>query len=226
MFVRPGSYAQEWNGQEDGGLDSNANHERVMILSPHALSTSSSVTSTQMKEFMEKDESSYDSSGRSERFPSHHSIEIPSDVDDDIQFYPTQTNRVPDEESKPPADGSQGRMSSYTAGFDPNSLFELKDEEHELAASAAAATATVSATEKVLRRMRDLQDEALYQNRQVPSPSSSTTSLYSDNEDECSEIDEPMQDLRQALAQVESSLADQARILFTLEQERKRKLQQ
>ncbi|KAK1931218.1 1-phosphatidylinositol 3-phosphate 5-kinase fab1 [Phytophthora citrophthora] len=222
MFVRPGSYAQEWNGQEDGGLDSNANHERVMILSPHALSTSSSVTSTQMKEFMEKDESSYDSSGRSERFPSHHSIEIPSDVEDDIQFYPTQTNCIPDEESKLPADGSQGRMSSYTAGFDPNSLFELKDEEHELAASAAAATATVSATEKVLRRMRDLQDEALYQNRQVPSPSSSTTSLYSDNEDECSEIDEPMQDLRQALAQVESSLADQARILFTLEQERKK----
>jgi len=56
----------------------------------------------------------------------------------------------------------------------------------------------------------------------VPSPSSSTTSLYSEYGDECSEIDEPMQDLRQALAQVESSLADQARILFTIEQERKR----
>ncbi|GMF10879.1 unnamed protein product [Phytophthora lilii] len=230
MYVRPGSYAQEWNGQEDGGLDSHANHERVMILSPHALSTSSSVTSSQMKELMEKDGSSHESSGISERYPGRNSFDIPSDIDNDdndsIQFYPTQTNRVPDaaeDESKPAPDGSQGRMSSYTAGFDPNNLFELKDEEDELAASAAAATATVSATERVLRRMRDLQDEALYQNRQVPSPSSSTTSVYSEDEaDECSEIDEPMQDLRQALAQVESSLADQARILFTIEQERKR----
>ncbi|OWZ22233.1 hypothetical protein PHMEG_0003098 [Phytophthora megakarya] len=224
MYVRPGSYAQEWNGQEDGALDSHRTHERVMILSPHALSTSSSVTSAQMMEFMDKDESSYDSSGCSEHYPSQHSTGIPSDNDDNdsIQFYPTQTNRVPDEESKPPAESSQGRMSSYTAGFDPNSLFELKDEEDELAASAAAATATVSATERVLRRLRDLQDEALYQNRQVPLPSSSTTSLYSEDADVCSEIDEPMQDLRQALAQVESSLADQARILFTIEQERKK----
>ncbi|KAG7387838.1 hypothetical protein PHYPSEUDO_013609 [Phytophthora pseudosyringae] len=226
MYVRPGSYAQEWTGQEDGGLDSHANHERVMILSPHALSTSSSVTSSQMKEFMDKDESSYDSSDRSQHYRSQHSIESPSDTDNDdndsIQFYPTQTNRVLDEESKPAAEGSQGRMSSGTAGFDPTSLFELKDEEKELAASAAAATAAVSATERVLRRMRDLQDEALYQNRQVPSPSSSTTSLWSEDEGECSEIDEPMQDLRQALAQVESSLADQARMLFTIEQERKK----
>ncbi|KAF1790567.1 Zinc finger, FYVE-related [Phytophthora cactorum] len=218
MYVRPGSYAQEWNGQEDGGLDSHANHQRVMILSPHALSTSSSVTSAQMKEFMEKDESSYDSS--------QHSGDIHSDLDNDdndsIQFYPTQTNRIPDEESKPPAEGSQGRMSSYAAGFDPNSLFELKDEEIELATSAATATAAVSATERVLRRMRDLQDEALYQTRQIPSPSPSTTSLFSEDDDACSEIDEPMQDLRQALAQVESSLADQARILFTIEQERKK----
>ncbi|KAG2778346.1 hypothetical protein JG687_00000892 [Phytophthora cactorum] len=218
MYVRPGSYAQEWNGQEDGGLDSHANHQRVMILSPHALSTSSSVTSAQMKEFMEKDESTYDSS--------QHSGDIHSDLDNDdndsIQFYPTQTNRIPDEESKPPAEGSQGRMSSYAAGFDPNSLFELKDEEIELATSAATATAAVSATERVLRRMRDLQDEALYQTRQIPSPSPSTTSLFSEDDDACSEIDEPMQDLRQALAQVESSLADQARILFTIEQERKK----
>ncbi|KAG3119482.1 hypothetical protein PI124_g1196 [Phytophthora idaei] len=215
MYVRPGSYAKEWNGQEDGGLDSHANHQRVMILSPHALSTSSSVTSAQMKEFMEKDESTYDSS--------QHSGDIRSDLDNDdndsIQFYPTQTNRIPDEESKPPAEGSQGRMSSYAAGFDPNSLFELKDEEIELATSAATATAAVSATERVLRRMRDLQDEALYQ---IPSPSPSTTSLFSEDDDARSEIDEPMQDLRQALAQVESSLADQARILFTIEQERKK----
>ncbi|KUF77266.1 hypothetical protein AM587_10017778 [Phytophthora nicotianae] len=217
MYVRPGSYAQEWNGHEDGALDSHANHERVVILSPHALSTSSSVTSAQLKEFMEKDESSYDSS--------QHSGDIPSDLDNDdndsIQFYPTQTNRVSDEESKPPPEDSHGRVSSYTAGFDPNSLFELKDEEDELAASAATAKATVSATERVLRRMRDLQDEALYQTRQIPSPSPSTTSLFSED-DEYSEIDEPMQDLRQALAQVESSLADQARILFTIEQERKK----
>ncbi|GMF32731.1 unnamed protein product [Phytophthora fragariaefolia] len=213
MFVRPNSYAQEWN-DEDGGLDSHANHERVMILSPHALSDTSSVTSAQMHELMDKDESSHDSSGHSERF------DIPSDVDCDnesIQFYPT----APDDESKPSAEGSQGRMSSYTSGFDPTSLFELKDEEHELVASAEAATAAVSATERVLRRMRDLQDEALYQNRQVPSPSSSTTSLYSED-DKSSEMEEPLQDLRQALAQVESSLADQARILFTIEQERKK----
>ncbi|KAG6595874.1 Myosinlike protein [Phytophthora cinnamomi] len=212
MFARPSSYAQEWNG-EDGGLDSFANHERVVILSPHALSATSSVTSVQMKELLERDESSHDSSGHSERY------DVPSDVDCDnesIQFYPTQVD-----ESKPAAEGSQGRMSSHTSGFDPTCLFELKDEEDELAASAAAATATVSATEKVLRRMRDLQDEALYQNRQVPSPSSSTTSLYSED-DKCSETDEPLQDLRQALAQVESSLADQARILFTIEQERKK----
>ncbi|KAE8912246.1 hypothetical protein PF005_g14349 [Phytophthora fragariae] len=207
MFARPSSYAQEWNG-EDGGLDSHANHERLVILSPHALSATSSVTSTQMKELLERDESSHDSSGHSERY------DIPSDDCDNesIQFYPTQTD-----ESKS-AEGSLGRMSSYTSSFDPSCLFELKDEKDEL----AAATATVSATEKVLRRMRDLQDEALYQKtRQFPSPSSSTTSLYSE-EDKSSEVDEPLQDLRQALAQVESSLADQARILFTIEQERKK----
>jgi hypothetical protein len=222
MYVRPGSYAQEWSGQEDGGLDSFANHERVMILSPHALSRTSSVSSSQLHDLMEKDESSHDSSGRSEARPSRNSFDIPSDMEDDdsIQFYPTQTNRVG---ASKVSEGGLERLSSFTAGFDPNqSLFELKDESEDLAASAAAATAAVSETEKVLRRMRDLQDEALYQNRRVPSPSSSTTSLYSEYGDECSEIDEPMQDLRQALAQVESSLADQARILFTIEQERKR----
>ncbi|KAL4114173.1 hypothetical protein PRIC2_014853 [Phytophthora ramorum] len=220
MYVRPGSYAQEWNGQEDGGLDSHANHERVVILSPHALSSTSSVSSSQMNILMEKDGSGHDSSGRSERYPSQHSYDVSSDADDDIQFYPTQTKRVADGDGEAKsAEGSQERMSSYTGGFDPNSLFELKDDENELAVSAAAATASVSATEKVLRRMRELQDEALYQNRRVPSPSSSTTSLFSEDD---SEIDESMRDLRLALAQVESSLADQARILSTIEQERKK----
>ncbi|CAH0493272.1 unnamed protein product [Peronospora farinosa] len=213
MFARPGSYAQEWNGHEDGGLDSHANHERVMILSPHALSTSSSLTSLQMYELAKKDENSNDSGGLLERNSSQHRSDVQSSIDSDdndsIQFYPTQTNRVLDvEEPKPVL----------------NSFCELNDEEkNELAVSAGVARAAVRATEKVLRRMRDLQDDALYQNRRIPSPSASTTSLCSeDEEDECTEIDKPMRDLRQALAQVESSLADQARILCTIEQERKK----
>ncbi|RLN70894.1 hypothetical protein BBJ29_004768 [Phytophthora kernoviae] len=230
-FTGTGSYVQEWPpsyGQEDGGLDSNANHERVMILSPHALSTSSSVTSAQMKEFMETDESSHESSG-----VSHHSYDMPSDIDgdnDSIQFYPTQTNGAASEDDARSTASSElpvirASESGYTIGkFDPNDLFELEDEEKELVASAAAAKAAVSATEKVLRRMRGLHDEVLYQNRQLASPSSSMTSLHSgaDNEDMCSEINEPVEDLRQALAQMESSLADQARLLFTIEQERKK----
>ncbi|KAG7395973.1 hypothetical protein PHYBOEH_002916 [Phytophthora boehmeriae] len=227
-FAGTGSYVQDWPpsyGQEDGTLDSNANHERVMILSPHALSTSSSVTSAQMKEFMETDESSHESS--------HHSYDVPSDIDEDndsIQFYPTQTNGVNSEDDAKSTASSElpiirASESGYTVGkFDPNDLFELDDKEKELNASAQAAKDAVTATEKVLRRMRGLQDEAFYQNCQLASPSSSMTSLFSggDNEDVCSEIDAPVEDLRQALAQMESSLADQARLLFTIEQERQK----
>lgn len=214
-----GSYAMEYKSsycQEDGGLDSNANHERVMILSPHALSTTSSVTSEQMKDLIEHDESSHDSSHSASR----HSIDMPSDNDDtdSIQFYPTEVHQ---EEEKPAApQGVRDSESGYTVGkFDPNDLFELQEDDNNLAASAAAATAAVSATEKVLRRMRELQDEAVYRHQRA-SPSSSTTSLYS--EDECSDVDEPVEDLREALAHMESSLADQARLLFDLEQERKK----
>ncbi|CAI5735643.1 unnamed protein product [Peronospora destructor] len=213
VYARHGSYAQEWNGHEDGGLDSHANHERVMILSPHALSTSSSHTSLQMYELVERDDDSNDSSGLLESYSSQHISDIQSSIDsndnDSIQFYPTQTNRALDVEELKPV------LSSF---------FELKDgEKNELAVSAGIARAAVRATEKVLRRMRDLQDDALYQNRRIPSPSASTTSLCSeDEEDECTGIDKSMRGLRQALAQVESSLADQARIICTIEQERKK----
>ncbi|RLN97087.1 hypothetical protein BBJ28_00003326 [Nothophytophthora sp. Chile5] len=247
LDARPGSYTQEprasfyarmsrlsssyiqeprptWTGsyvQEDGGLDSNANHERVMILSPHALSSSSSLTSSQMHALVETD----GSSGHSEQ-PSQQSVETPSDTDGDegIEFHPDQSLHTNVADDRKPA---ASESSYYPHGFDPNhSLFELQDEEKELAASAEAAKAAVSATERVLRRMRSLQDEALYQtqSRQAVSPSSSTTSFYSDDdvEDEASEVGESMVDLRQALAQVESSLADQARLLFTIEQEQKK----
>ncbi|CEG43804.1 hypothetical protein L915_07994 [Plasmopara halstedii] len=209
LNVRRQSYGQEWSEQEDGTLDSHANNKRVMILSPHALSTSSSITSTQLNQFMERTESSYASSGHSRRV-------ISSDTDNEsnysIQFYPTQVKCEEPEDS-------QGRPSSCTADFDPNSLFNIPSEEHELA---AVANATVTATERVMRRMRDLQNDSVYQTRYVPSPSMSTTSLCSDDEDLCNEIDESMQDLRQALAKVENSLADQARILLTIEQECKK----
>ncbi|CAH0515209.1 unnamed protein product [Peronospora belbahrii] len=219
IHVRHGSYAQEWNGQEDGRLDSHVNRERVMILSPHALSSASSLTSLQMYELVENDKDSHDSCGLSEHDSSQHRFDAQSDIDgddnDSIQFYPTQTNSVVDDKELTAA-------AHTNEVFDPDCLCDLKDDDQiELAVDAIA---HVMEPKKALRRTCDIQDEVLYQNRQIPSPSPSTTSLCSeDDEDECSEIDGPIQDIRQALAQVEESLADQARILFTIEQERKQK---
>lgn len=209
MYGRRQSYAEEWIGHEDGELGSHAHCKRVMLLSPHALSTSSSITSFQLNQFMEKDGSSYASSAHSGRYSSQHSGETLSNVEHEdklsIQFYPTQ---VDCEERR-----LDERSSSCSADYDSTRFLDLNSEERE------ETSASATATERAMRRTRDLQEDSFHQTRRIPSPSMSITSFCSDAEATYNERKESLRDLRQALAQAENSLAIQTRLLFDIKQE-------
>uniref|UniRef100_M4B8A3 FYVE-type domain-containing protein n=1 Tax=Hyaloperonospora arabidopsidis (strain Emoy2) TaxID=559515 RepID=M4B8A3_HYAAE len=210
VLVGAGTYAQEWYGEESGGVDQNTNDGCVVNLPSRILSTSSSSSSSKMYEFMEEDDYVGSSSGR---YSSQCSIDT-FDDNNSIQFYPTQTNQVQDDEELKPA-AKLGRRP------DLNSSFEHTESEL-FAARAAAAKATVSATQKGLRAKHDPQEGTIYQNGRTPPSTASSTSIHSmENADKRNDFDGPIQDLYEAVAVVKSSIAGQARILDTIKQERK-----
>ncbi|TDH69141.1 hypothetical protein CCR75_009377 [Bremia lactucae] len=173
-FDYPG-HTNQYLGPEDGTLDSLTNRERVIILSPHALLKSTSLPMTQRQDF--KEESSYGSSGCSESYQSQYGSDAWSDSDDNnkqsIEFCPTRALR-----EELTFEDSQGRLPNC-AENEVNSFLKSKNFQH--AASAASSTE---------RRLCHLHEEELYQTRHVPSPSVSTTSLFSEDEDSCSEMDD------------------------------------